>query len=76
MKTQELGSGKNTLQDYSYGKPMLDMLVSQPIMDSVQVGKVTHKLKVGGNDQFEVYDYRATTASGTRRWETSRPVPV
>jgi type VI secretion system secreted protein VgrG len=57
MKTQELGSGKNTLQDYSYGKPMLDMLVSQPIMDSVQVGKVTHKLKVGGNDQFEVYDY-------------------
>ena len=57
MKTQELGSGKNTLQDYNYGKPMLDMLVSQPIMDSVQVGKVTHKLKVGGNDQFEVYDY-------------------
>jgi type VI secretion system secreted protein VgrG len=57
MKTQELGSGKNTLQDYNYGKPMLDMLVSQPILDSVQVGKVTHKLKVGGNDQFEVYDY-------------------
>jgi type VI secretion system secreted protein VgrG len=57
MKTQELGSGKNTLQDYNYGKPTLDMLVSQPIMDSVQVGKVTHKLKVGGNDQFEVYDY-------------------
>ncbi len=57
MKTQELGSGKNTLQDYNYGKPILDMLVSQPIMDSVQVGKVTHKLKVGGNDQFEVYDY-------------------
>jgi type VI secretion system secreted protein VgrG len=57
MKTQELGSGKNTLQDYNYGKPMLDMLVSQPIVDSVQVGKVTHKLKVGGNDQFEVYDY-------------------
>jgi type VI secretion system secreted protein VgrG len=57
MKTQELGSGKNTLQDYNYGKPMLDMMVSQPIMDSVQVGKVTHKLKVGGNDQFEVYDY-------------------
>jgi len=57
MKTQELGSGKNTLQDYNYGKPMLDMMVTQPIMDSVQVGKVTHKLKVGGNDQFEVYDY-------------------
>jgi type VI secretion system secreted protein VgrG len=57
MKTQELGSGKNTLQDYNYGKPTLDMMVSQPIMDSVQVGKVTHKLKVGGNDQFEIYDY-------------------
>jgi type VI secretion system secreted protein VgrG len=57
MKTQELGSGKNTLQDYSYGKPMLNMMVSQPVMDSVQVGKISHKLKVGGNDQFEVYDY-------------------
>jgi type VI secretion system secreted protein VgrG len=57
MKTQELGSGKNTLQDYNYGKPMLDMMVSQPVMDSVQVGRLTHKLKVGGNDQFEVYDY-------------------
>ena len=57
MKIQELGSGKNTLQDYNYGKPTLDMLVSQPIMDSVQVGRLTHKLKVGGNDQFEIYDY-------------------
>jgi type VI secretion system secreted protein VgrG len=57
MKTQQLGSGKNTLQDYNYGKPMLDMLVSQPVMDSVPVGKLTHKLKVGGNDQFEIYDY-------------------
>jgi type VI secretion system secreted protein VgrG len=25
----------------------------------VQVGKVTHKLKVGGNDRFEIYDYPA-----------------
>jgi type VI secretion system secreted protein VgrG len=57
MKTQELGSGKNTLEDYNYGKPTLAMMVSQPIVDSVQVGKVTHKLKVGGNDRFEVYDY-------------------
>jgi type VI secretion system secreted protein VgrG len=57
MKTQELGSGKNTLQDYCYGKPALDMMVNQPVLDSVQVGKVTHKLKVGGNDRFEVYDY-------------------
>ena len=47
MKTQELGSGKNTLQDYNYGKPMLDMLVSQPIMDSVQVGKVTPQAEGG-----------------------------
>lgn len=57
IKTQELGPGKYSLQDYCYGTPGMDMKVSQPILDSVQVGKVYHKLKVGGNDQFEIYDY-------------------
>ncbi len=56
-KTQHWGSGKNTLRDYYFETPRTDLTAAEPILDSTQVGKVTHKLKVAGNDQFEVYDY-------------------
>jgi type VI secretion system secreted protein VgrG len=56
-KTQELRSGKYSLRDYSYDRPKLDLSVEQTILDAVQVGKVTHYLRVAGNDQFEIYDY-------------------
>jgi type VI secretion system secreted protein VgrG len=56
-KTQELGPGVYSLKDYNYGRPDGDMYVQEHILDTVQVGKVTHKLKVGGNDRFEIYDY-------------------
>jgi type VI secretion system secreted protein VgrG len=56
-KTQELGSGKYSLRDYCYGTPNDAMAVEETILESVQVGKITHRLKVGGNDQFEIYDY-------------------
>ena len=29
----------------------------EKIIDSVVVGNVTHKLKVGGNQELEIYDY-------------------
>jgi type VI secretion system secreted protein VgrG len=57
IKTQELGSGKYSLRDYCYGIPADDMAVEETVLESAQVGKVTHRLKVGGNDQFEIYDY-------------------
>ncbi|HTY61524.1 MAG TPA: type VI secretion system tip protein TssI/VgrG [Acidobacteriota bacterium] len=56
-KTQELGPGKFSMQDYNFETPQTDLQSSQDILPSALVGKVTHKLKVGGNDNFEIYDY-------------------
>jgi type VI secretion system secreted protein VgrG len=57
IKSQELGSGKFSLQDYCFETPQTNLLSSQEVLPTAMVGKVNHKLKVGGNDQFEVYDY-------------------
>lgn len=57
IKTQELGSGKYSLKDYCFETPQTNLLSSQDVLPNAMVGKVNHKLKVGGNDQFEVYDY-------------------
>ncbi len=57
MKTQELGSGMISLQDYFYETSQKKLSVSNSLRDKIQVGNVAHKLKVGGNDQFEIYDY-------------------
>jgi type VI secretion system secreted protein VgrG len=56
-KVQELRSGKCTLWDYCFELPDKNLEASQTILESVPVGKVTHKLKVGGNDRLELYDY-------------------
>ncbi|MBN1566659.1 MAG: type VI secretion system tip protein VgrG [Acidobacteria bacterium] len=57
IKTQELGSGKFSLQDYFFETPQTNLFSSQDILPNAMVGKINHKLKVAGNDQFEVYDY-------------------
>jgi type VI secretion system secreted protein VgrG len=56
-KSQELRSGKYTLWDHCFELPHKHLEAEKPILDSVQVGKVTHKLKVGGNEKLELYDY-------------------
>lgn len=56
-KVQELRSGKCTLWDYCFELPDKKLEANQTTIDSVPVGKVTHKLKVGGNERFELYDY-------------------
>ncbi len=58
-KMQELRSGKGTLWDFCFEMPdKADHLqATQTILASVDVGTVSHKLKVGGNDKLEVYDY-------------------
>jgi type VI secretion system secreted protein VgrG len=56
-KAQELRSGKYTLWDHCFEIPHKHLEAQVNILDSVQVGKVTHKPKVGGNDKLEVYDY-------------------
>jgi len=56
-KLQELRSGKYTLFDHSFELPDKHLDADRTIIDSVEVGTVTHKLKVGGNDQMEIFDF-------------------
>jgi type VI secretion system secreted protein VgrG len=56
-KSQVLRSGKYRLWDSCFELPGKNLEAVKPTLDSVQVGTVTHKLKVGGNDQLEIYDY-------------------
>lgn len=56
-KVQELRSGKYTLWDHTFELPHKHLEADKPIADSVQVGAVTHKLKVANNDKLEIYDF-------------------
>ena len=56
-KIQDLRSGKVTLWDHCFELPGKHLEAEKPVIDSVSAGTVTHKLKVGGNDKFEIYDY-------------------
>jgi type VI secretion system secreted protein VgrG len=56
-KTQELRSGEYTLWDHCFELPSNHLEAKEKTVESVAVGEVTHKLKVGGNDQLEIYDY-------------------
>lgn len=55
-KQQNWGSGKYTLWDHHIDLPHKQLDAERTVLDSVQVGKVSHKLKVNGNDGFEVYE--------------------
>lgn len=56
-KVQELRSGKVTLWDHSFELPQQNLEAQKTILETVSVGKVTHKLKVADNDKLELYDY-------------------
>ncbi len=56
-KSQELRAGKVTLRDFCFEKPDDNLEAIRPVTETVQIGTVSHKLKVGGNDQMELYDF-------------------
>jgi type VI secretion system secreted protein VgrG len=56
-KTQELRSGEYTLWDHCFELPGKNLEAKEKTIGSINVGKVTHKLNIGGNDQLEIYDY-------------------
>jgi type VI secretion system secreted protein VgrG len=56
-KQQELTSGKSLLWDYCFEMPDKNLAADKPIKATAKSGTETHKLKVGGNDQFEIYDF-------------------
>jgi type VI secretion system secreted protein VgrG len=57
QKAQELRSGKYTLWDHCFELPHKHLEVDQTVLEAVPVGKVTHKLKVAGNDKLEIYHF-------------------
>jgi type VI secretion system secreted protein VgrG len=63
QKEQFWGSGKYTLWDHNFQLPHKHLEATQIVLDSVQVGKVSHKLKLGGNDGFEVLEHPGGYAS-------------
>ncbi len=56
-KSQEMRSGKYTAWDYTFEEPAKNLEASDTIQATAAAGTVTHKLKVGGNDQWEVYEF-------------------
>jgi type VI secretion system secreted protein VgrG len=56
-KAQTLSSGKYTLWDHCFELPHKHLEAQANIVDTVQAGRVGHKLKVAGNDRLEIYDY-------------------
>ena len=56
-KTQEMRSGEYTLWDHCFELPGNHLEGKQETLDSVSMGKANHKLKVGGNDKLEIYEY-------------------
>ena len=62
-KEQSCGSGKYTLWDHNFQLPHRHLEATQTVIDSVQVGKVSHKLKLAGNDDFEVLEHPGGYAS-------------
>ena len=58
QKTQHWDSGKCTLRDYYFETPRANLQAQKEILPSVQAGKVTHQMSVGGNaPDLEIYDY-------------------
>jgi type VI secretion system secreted protein VgrG len=56
-KTQTIRSGEFTAWDYCFELPDKNLEAIEKTIPIVTVGKVTHKLQVGGNDQLEIYEY-------------------
>ncbi|MCL4808961.1 MAG: type VI secretion system tip protein VgrG [Thermoanaerobaculia bacterium] len=56
-KEQEMRPGKYVLWDHAFELPHKHLEAEATILASVPVGKETHKLKVKGVDQLEVYDF-------------------
>ena len=56
-KTQELRSGKITMWDHSFELPHKHLEAQKTILENVKIGTISQKLKVGGNDNLEIYDY-------------------
>jgi type VI secretion system secreted protein VgrG len=56
-KNQELRSGKVTLWDHCFELPNQHLDAERPTTETVEIGKVAHKLKLPANEALEIYEY-------------------
>src|ERR1700722_6592549 len=56
-KAQKWDSGKYTLWDHKFELPHKHLEAEKVVKETVQVGKVSHKLKLGGNEDLEVLEH-------------------
>ncbi len=56
-RAQEARPTKCLLCDHTFELPHKHLEAESPLVDSVQAGKETHKLKVKGSDGWELYDW-------------------
>jgi type VI secretion system secreted protein VgrG len=57
QKTQALRASKYTLWDHSFEQPKQNLEAKENIVDSIEVGTVSHKLKTPANEPLEIYDF-------------------
>jgi type VI secretion system secreted protein VgrG len=57
QKTQALRASKYTLWDHSFEQPKQNLEAKENIVDSIEVGTVSHKLKTSANEPLEIYDF-------------------
>lgn len=62
LKAQEIRSGKYVTWDECFQMPDKHLEAQKTIMDSVTVGRATHKLNAGGSDALEIYDFPGSYA--------------
>jgi type VI secretion system secreted protein VgrG len=55
-KVQSLRSGKVTLWDHCFELPHKHLETEETILETIQIGTVSHKLKLA-NEHLEIYDY-------------------
>jgi type VI secretion system secreted protein VgrG len=56
-RTQNWRSGKVTLWDHHFQLPHRHNDAEKQVVETITAGTVAHKLKLNGNEQFEIYDY-------------------
>ncbi len=57
QKSQELRSGKYRAWDHCFELTGKNLEATDTIQESLTVGTITHQMKVGGNDAWEIYDF-------------------
>jgi type VI secretion system secreted protein VgrG len=57
VKTQEIRTAKQTLRDHCFELPTDNLEAAEPILETVQAGTISHKIKMGVNGTLENYEF-------------------